>query len=95
MGNNVVQRITDRAVELNKSVVLPEATDERVIRAAREITDKKYARITLLGNEGQVRELARSKGVSLEGVRVLDPQTRPCAASSTRRRSTRSARPRA
>ncbi len=77
MGNNVVQRITDRAVELNKSVVLPEATDERVIRAAREITDKKYARITLLGNEGQVRELARSKGVSLEGVRVLDPQLDP------------------
>ena len=58
MGSKVVERITERAVELNKSVVLPEAQDPRVIHAARQITDQKYARVTLLGNAQVKRYLS-------------------------------------
>jgi phosphate acetyltransferase len=77
MGSKVVQRITERAVELNKSVVLPEAQDPRVLHAARQITDQKYARVTLLGNGDEVRALASKEGVDLSGVAILDPLTDP------------------
>jgi phosphate acetyltransferase len=81
MGSKVVQRITERAVELNKSVVLPEAQDPRVLRAARQITDHKYARVTLLGNADEVRALASKEGVDLSGVAILDPQADPAQES--------------
>jgi phosphate acetyltransferase len=81
MGSKVVQRITERAVELSKSVVLPEAQDPRVIHAARQITDHKYARVTLLGQADEVRALASKEGVNLAGVAILDPLTDPARES--------------
>lgn len=72
MGTSVVDRITRRAIELNKSVVLPEAGDPRVLRAARQITDLKYARVTLLGNPGEIAALAAKEGVDLAGVEIVD-----------------------
>jgi phosphate acetyltransferase len=66
---------------LNKSVVLPEAQDPRVLRAARQITDHKYARVTLLGNADEVRALASKEGVDLSGVAILDPQADPAQES--------------
>ena len=77
MGSKVVERITQRAVELNKSVVLPEAQDPRVIHAARQITDLKYARVTLLGKADAIHALASKEGVALSGVAILDPMTDP------------------
>lgn len=77
MSNPVVERITQRAVAANKSIVLPEAQDVRVLEAARQITDKKYARVTLLGDEGEVAALAAKSGVDLSGVTVLNHMTDP------------------
>ncbi len=71
--NTVLQQITDRAIAADKSIVLPEADDLRVLRAARLIVDRKYARITLLGDEAVIRRLARQEGVNLDGVQIVNP----------------------
>ena len=77
MSTTVVDRITQRAIAANKVIVLPEAEDPRVIRAARQVTDLKYARVTLLGDEGKIAALAKELGVSLEGVTVVNHMTDP------------------
>jgi len=74
MNNPVIERITALAVQANKRIVLPEATDPRVVRAAREITDKKYAKVVLLGREEEIRSLAARENVGLDGLEIVDPQ---------------------
>ena len=70
-----MDKITSRARQANKKIVLPEADDPRVLKAARQITDLRYARVTLLGNEAAIRGLASQHGVDLSGVELVDPMT--------------------
>lgn len=75
MSNPVIRRITDKAMQLNKTIVLPEASDPRVLHAARAITDLKYARVILLGQKAEIAALAAKENVSLDGISILDHQT--------------------
>ena len=72
---SVVDRITQRAAAANKRIVLPEAEDDRVLRAAREITDRKYARVVLMGSPETIHAQAKAIGVDLAGVEIIDQMT--------------------
>ncbi|MDR0588068.1 MAG: phosphate acetyltransferase [Burkholderiales bacterium] len=65
--------IKDRAKTLNKTIVYPEGNDERVVRAAQIATQKKIARIILLGNRDAIQRLCPD--VSLDGITIIDPKT--------------------
>jgi len=71
----LMDRIKDRARELGKTVVLPEATDERVLKAAEIIVREKLASVVLLGDPAKLQAQAAELGVSLEGVTIEDPAT--------------------
>ncbi len=71
---NLLGDIKARARELRKHVVLPDAMDERMIHAARIITDEEIARITLVSNETEIREKADKLALQLTGVRIEDPE---------------------
>ena len=59
-----------------KVLVLPEGTEERTVRAARQIMDEGLAKeVILVGAEAEVKAYAESLGVSLEGISVSDPAT--------------------
>jgi phosphate acetyltransferase len=72
--STVLNRITERAIAAGKRILLPESEDLRVLQAARLIVDRKYARVTLLGKEQDIRRLAQQNGVDLQGVEIVDPQ---------------------
>jgi phosphate acetyltransferase len=72
MTKGVVERITEKAVTLNKRVVLPEAHDERVVKAAGEIIRRRLGRVTLLGGKDAVAKAAGKLGVKLDGVEIVD-----------------------
>lgn len=69
----VVQNIIERAAKLNKNIVLPEAEDSRVVIAACEVARQGFARITLLGNEEQIK--AQNPDCNLDGVVIINPET--------------------
>lgn len=75
MSSEVVKKIIDRAIAARKSIVLPEADDPRVLQAARQIVDRRYAKVVLLGQADQLAQAARSAGVTLEGVEIIDHLT--------------------
>lgn len=72
MESEVVKKIAARAVAAQKHIILPESQDPRVLLAARRITDLKYARITLLGDESQVRRQAQESDVDLGGIEIVN-----------------------
>ena len=71
--NDAVKKIVARAAGSDQRIVLPEAGDPRVLRAARSITDRRYARVVVLGEAGAVARRAHDAGVDLSGIELLDP----------------------
>jgi len=60
-----------RAHSAQRTLVLPEGTDPRTIRAARIITDESLAaNVILLGSVDDVQEAAAGEGVSLSGIDI-------------------------
>src|SRR3954468_15239107 len=65
--------LLDRARAANRHVVLPEGTDERVLRAADILLRRRVCELTLLGPEAEVRGAASRLGLDLYGAHILDP----------------------
>ena len=55
------------------SVVLPEGGDARVIKAARRLVDDKIAQPIVLGASDEIAKAASDGGVSINGVRTINP----------------------
>jgi len=75
MGSQLLEEIKKKAIELNKTIVLPESHDERVLKAAEILTREKIASVITLGNDDRVRSDAKKSDVDLKGIRVIDPST--------------------
>jgi len=75
MGSPFLEEIKNKAVQLNKTIVLPESHDERVLKAAEILTREKLVSVITLGNDDQVRSDAKKLDVDLTGIRVIDPST--------------------
>lgn len=63
----------ERAKTLNKTILFPEGTEPRTIKAVSEIAQKKIAKPVLLGDETAIRTKASSEGVTLDGVEIINP----------------------
>ena len=71
--SKLVDSIINKAKTLNKTIVLCEGEDKRVIEAAAEITKQGIAKIVLIGNEAECKAVAPD--VDLTGVTIVDPET--------------------
>jgi phosphate acetyltransferase len=69
---DILERIRQRAASRTQHIVLPEGNDPRTVVAAGICARHRLAQITLLGDEGTIRETAGREGVDLGGVEVLD-----------------------
>jgi phosphate acetyltransferase len=66
--------IIAKAKTLKKTIVLPDATDERAIQAARILTDKGIVQPILVGKTTAIQDLAQKNGIQLNGIRIVDPE---------------------
>jgi len=57
-----------------RRLVLAEGEDPRIVRAAATITQRGYAKVTLLGDPEKIRDVARAQQANLVGVTVLSSQ---------------------
>ena len=69
----LIEEIKAKAKQLKKIIVLPDATDDRTIKAARLCVDEAIASVYLVGDEEEIRSKAQQAGTSLEKIRVVDP----------------------
>lgn len=74
---HLMEQIKAKAKKNLQTVVLPESYDERMLFAARQITDEGLAKVVILGNQDEVKAAAAAKGVDLAGVEILEPATSP------------------
>ena len=70
-----LNRITNLAVADPMRIVFPEGTEDRTLKAAERILQRKIAQVTLVGNSDRIAARARDLGVSLQGASLVDPET--------------------
>ncbi|MDX2503068.1 MAG: phosphate acetyltransferase [Gammaproteobacteria bacterium] len=63
----------ERAKTRRMNIVLPEASDERILRAAEILLRRQVVNITLLGNSAEIRAHSASLGLDIEQATIIDP----------------------
>lgn len=61
----------------DKTIVLPEGTDSRVLQAASRLAQEGIVKPILLGNEDEVKKAAEAAAVALTNITIIDPATAP------------------
>jgi phosphate acetyltransferase len=74
---NLIEQIKAKAKQNNRTIVLAEGTEERTVKAAGIITKEGLAKIILLGEDNEVRQVAARVGADLTGVTVINPVKSP------------------
>ncbi|WP_430478221.1 phosphate acetyltransferase [Streptomyces sp. P11-1] len=67
--------LLEQARSDRKRVVLPEGTEERVLRAADVLLRRDVCDLTLLGDVDTIRKKAADLGIDLAATQIIDPQT--------------------
>jgi phosphate acetyltransferase len=75
---SLIERVRERATQLNKCIVLPEGTEERTIKAADFILKEGLARIILLGPVAEIEKLKEEFNLTnLYKAEIIDPTDHP------------------
>ena len=72
MSNDLFVRLEEQARSNPQRIAFPETDNEMILRAAREVADKKIGYPVLIGNEEAITTLADSFGISVEGFTFFD-----------------------
>ena len=70
-----IEQIKERAKKDIKKIVLPEASDERIVRAAATALKEGYADIVLIGDEEKIKSVAKNSNVDIEKATIINPKT--------------------
>jgi phosphate acetyltransferase len=74
----LLEQIRLNAIRHNKRIVLPEGTEERTLKAADAVIAESIARITLLGNPGEITAMAASLGLNnIDKATIINPVSHP------------------
>ena len=70
-----IQTFYQEAKKNSMSVVFPEAKDERILRAARQLQDEGLAQPILIGNSRTIEEIAANVNLNLGNLTIINPET--------------------
>ena len=77
---DLLRQIVARAKSNKQRIVLPEATEERTLRAADRVMADDIADIILLGNPDEIKKLAAEWGLqNIDKATIIDPENSPKA----------------
>jgi malate dehydrogenase (oxaloacetate-decarboxylating)(NADP+) len=73
----IMAPIYAKAKSSNKTVVLPEGEEPKIIKAAQICYDDGIATPILIGNEDRVRKAAADNGYDLHDIKIINPKNHP------------------
>jgi phosphate acetyltransferase len=65
--------LIERARAAGKHIVLPEGSDDRILRAAGTLLSREVATLTILGDESEIRARAAGLGIDISAAGILSP----------------------
>lgn len=68
-----IENIINKAKCDRKTIVLPEATDERILKASERAVSEGLANIILIGNKEEITKSAKLADVNLNNIEIIEP----------------------
>lgn len=75
--SNLFDTLKDRLTGNTKRIVLPEASDERILRAAAQLSGEGIVEPVLVGNPDEVKQKAIELNLNFDNVDILNPEDYP------------------
>lgn len=72
MSTDLLKQLRLKAQANPQQIALPEATEEKILQAARAVLDAKIAYPVLVGNTQDIKAAANSFNISLDGMKIYD-----------------------
>ena len=69
-----IDEIKEKAKKDLKTIILPEATDIRILEAVQIVKKEQYAKVILIGNEEEITKIAEENSIDITGTEIIDPQ---------------------
>ena len=73
--SNYLNNLIQKAKQYQKTIVLPEGEDERILKAAHIIAEKEAANLIILGDEAQIKEYFDKNNWNMNRISVIKPET--------------------
>lgn len=77
MLSNYLKGLLEKAKSGNKTIVLPEGEDERILQAAHIVTEAKAVKVVILGDEAEIRAYFAKNNWSMDGITIVKPENSP------------------
>jgi phosphate acetyltransferase len=71
------QQLVLRASQNLQTIVLPEGFDDRILRAAAEVLERKAAKLIILGSKEDIKKRAEQMKLNLSAAKIIDIETSP------------------
>ena len=68
---SIIDEIRSKAKSLNKTIILPESQDTRVLEAAQELIKDKIVNVILIGEADTIKKNAQDNGINLDGAEII------------------------
>ncbi|MBI4720961.1 MAG: NADP-dependent malic enzyme [Chitinivibrionia bacterium] len=72
-SEEIMTLLAARAAKRPRTVVFPEGSHEKIIRASKILSDEKMAKPVLLGNRIAIEKASKKIGISLNGIEIIEP----------------------
>ena len=72
---NFIEEMKEKARKDLKTIVLPEATDVRVLTATETATKEEYANVVLIGEVQNIENIAKENNIDISKATIVDPKT--------------------
>ena len=69
-----INQIKERAKKDIKTIILPEATDIRILKATQIVKKEQYANVILVGDTEKVTKIAQENNIDLSGIQIINPE---------------------
>ncbi len=69
-----IENLKAKAKDCYKTIVLPEGSEKRTVKAASIIHAEKIAKVILLGSVEEIKKTAASESANIEGITIIDPK---------------------
>jgi len=66
--NNIKERVRQNI----RTIILPEATDLRVLEAGSKVTKEGFAKIIFIGNKEEISNIASNSNIDITGIEIVD-----------------------
>lgn len=69
-----IEQIKQKAKSNIKTIVLPEASDIRILKATQMVNKEGFAKIVLLGEKDKIKKMAQEENIDISGATIITPE---------------------